>query len=139
MAQPLTRQETDFVRHKADQLSLALKEALLRRSNRQLSQRLARLKPGEPGILTQQELSDLSYQIANPLTSIRGSAELLKLREPELDPHSLRYLSNIERGVDRIQESFEEFLCRTRTGTYPQGNKIHDSQSGEVFSNALLT
>jgi len=136
--QPLSRQEADFVRHKADQLSLALKEALLRRSNRQLGQRLARLKPGGPGILTQEELSDLSYQMANPLTSIRGSAELLRLREPGLGPHSMRYLSNIERGVDRIQEAFEEFLCRTRTGTEPQGTKIHDSQSGEVFSNAFL-
>ncbi len=137
--QPLTRQETEFVRHKADQLSLALKEAILRRANKQLGQRLARLKTEGPGIMSTQELSDLSYQIANPLTSIRGSAELLKLRQPELDPHSLRYLSNIERGVDRIQENFEKFLCRARTGTNFQKNQTGDSRPGEVLSNALFT
>jgi GAF domain-containing protein len=136
--QPLSRQETDFVRHKADQLSLALRGALLRRSNKQLGQRLTRLKAEGPGILSTQELSDLSYQIANPLTSIRGSAELLKLRQPDLDPHSLRYLSNIERGVDRIQQSFDKFLCRTRIGTGSQENKTSNSRSEKVLSNALL-
>ncbi|NIM06704.1 MAG: GAF domain-containing protein, partial [Armatimonadetes bacterium] len=34
--QPLTEEEITFVKHKADQLSLALKEALLRRSNEHL-------------------------------------------------------------------------------------------------------
>jgi GAF domain-containing protein len=134
--QPLTRQETDFVRHKADQLSLALKETLLRRSNKQLGQRLVRLKAGGPRVLTERQLSDLSYEIANPLTSIRGSSELLRLRQPGLDPDSLRYLSNIERGVDRIQESFEKFLCRTRTNTDPEEAKIDHSRSTEVVSNA---
>jgi signal transduction histidine kinase len=110
----------------------------LRRSNKQLGQRLTRLKTEGPGILSTQELSDLSYQIANPLTSIRGSAELLKLRQPDLDPHSLRYLSNIERGVDRIQQSFDKFLCRTRIGTGSQENKTSNSRSEKVLSNALL-
>jgi transcriptional regulator with GAF, ATPase, and Fis domain len=134
--QPLTRQETDFVRHRADQLSVALKGALLRRSTRQLGQRLARLKAGGWATLTQSQLSDLSYRMANPLASIRGSSELLRLRQPELDPDSLRYLSNIERGVDRIQESFEEFLSRTKKSTDPEQAKADHSRSTEVVSNA---
>ena len=141
--QPLTRQEMDFVRHKADQLSLALKEALLRRSNRHLCEKLARLemadKPRRQRVVTGKELSELSYQVANPLTSIRGSAELLRLRQPELDPDCLRYLSNIERGVDRIQESFEKFLDRTKPGTGPEGSEVNDLKPEEVTSDALLT
>lgn len=109
--QPLTKEDVAFVKHKTDQLSLALKEALLRRSNRRLTERLKRFQ-GSKECLTQAqlELSDLSYQIANPLTSIRGSAELMRLREPNLGPSSLKYLNNIENGVDRIKASLESFL-----------------------------
>lgn len=122
--QPLTEQEIDFVRHKADQLSLALKEAVLRRSNTRMNDRLKRLEgsmptarqvpPGRP------ELRDLAYRIANPLTSIRGSAELLKLKESSLSGCSLKYLGNIERGVDRIQESLENFLSSTEYDSQPE-------------------
>ncbi len=117
--QPLTEEEITFVKHKADQLSLALKEALLRRSNEHLNKRLRHLEGSirtkEP-LAPEQQLSDLSYQIANPLTSIRGSAELMRLREPDLSPNGLRYLRNIEDGVDRIQESLEAFLNSVASG-----------------------
>jgi len=115
--QPLTEEETTFVKHKADQLCLALKKGILRRSNEQLKERL---KHSEKAKRTQEnqtkiydELSDLSYQINNPLTSIRGSAELLRIGVPNLSPDSLRYLSNIENGVDRIQRTLEGFLSST--------------------------
>ena len=109
--QPLTKEDLAFVRHKTDQLSLALKETLLRRSNQQLTERLKRFEsPKERLPQAQPELLDLSYQIANPLTSIRGSAELMRLREPNLSPGSLKYLDNIENGVDRIRASLEAFL-----------------------------
>ena len=36
--------------------------------------------------------------------------ELLRLREPDLSPDGLRYLRNIENGVDRIKTSVEHFL-----------------------------
>ncbi len=125
--QPLTKQEMDFVRHKADQLSLALRETAWRRSNQRLNDRLRRFeewsKTAGHASPSQPELHDLSYRIANPLTSIRGSAELLKLRESNLSPNSLRYLGNIERGVDRIRESLETFLSSTECHRQPEAPK----------------
>jgi len=112
--QPLTEEEITFVKHKADQLCLVLKKGILRRSNEQLRERLR--YGGKPQVSADNltkigaGLSDLSYQITNPLTSIRGSAELLRLRESDLSPESLKYLGNIENGVDRIQKTLEGFL-----------------------------
>lgn len=125
--QPVTRPEIDFIKHKADQLSLALREALLKRSNKHLSERLKRLEGPEKGTETAStnpvELRDLSYRIANPLTSIRGSAELLRMKEPSLNPYSLKYLNNIERGVDRIQECLERFLDSVEPSRLPEEQK----------------
>lgn len=124
--QPLTKEDLDFVKHKADQLSLALKGALLQRSNQRLNERLKRSEgSGECRAGGQLELSDLSYQIANPLTSIRGSAELLRLREPDLSPDSLRYLNNIENGVDRIKTSVEHFLSSAAVDAESQEERPH--------------
>jgi GAF domain-containing protein len=125
--QPLTKPEVDFIKHKADQLSLALKEALLQRSNRHLSEKLNRLERSKKSMeFTSKgsvKLWDLSYRIANPLTSIRGSAELLRMKEPSLSPHSLKYLNNIERGVDRIQECLERFLDSAEQSILPEEQK----------------
>ncbi len=112
--QPFTEEETTFVKHKANQLCLALKKGILHRTNEQLKERLKYFDKPKGAAKSRAEtyfgLSDLSYQIANPLTSIRGSAELLKLREPNLSTDSLKYLSNVENGVDRIQKTLEGFL-----------------------------
>jgi GAF domain-containing protein len=115
--QPLTPEEMDFVNHKANQISLALKKGILRRSNERLREELKdyqrRKRTAEDKRKEQSWLADLSYQISNPLTIIRGAAELLKLTETDLGPDSLRYIRNIENGVDRIQESLKELLSPT--------------------------
>ncbi|NIM98126.1 MAG: GAF domain-containing protein [candidate division Zixibacteria bacterium] len=112
--QPLTQDEIAFVKHKANQLCLALEKGVLHRSNERLKERLKHCetpkKTTENQARLESWLSDLSYQISNPLTIIRGAAELLKLTETDLGPDSLRYIRNIENGVDRIQENLEEFL-----------------------------
>jgi GAF domain-containing protein/uncharacterized membrane protein len=112
--QPFTEEEKAFVKRKANQLSLALKKSILHRSNELLKERLKNSSPPK-GVVENQidsslDLSDLSYQINNPLTSIRGSAELLMLKESNLSPESLRYLANIEKGVDRIQKTLQGLL-----------------------------
>jgi GAF domain-containing protein len=112
--QPMTEDETAFVKHRANQLSLALKKSLISRANERLRERMKSSDSGEAvgQIKTKARtwLSNLSYQINNPLTSIRGSAELLKMKEPGLSQDALRYLGNIENGVERIQGRFQEFL-----------------------------
>lgn len=112
--QPLTPEEMDFVNHKANQISLALKKGILRRSNERLKEELRDSQKNKmPAKEKKKDLSwqaDLSYRISNPLTIIRGAAELLKLTETDLGPGSLRYIKNIENGVDRIQESLKELL-----------------------------
>ena len=112
--QPLTEEETAFVRHTASQLSLALKRSLLNRANERLRENLESSKTDqgvrENRARAQAWLSHLSYQINNPLTSIRGSAELLRLKERGLSPDALRYIGNIENGVERIQGRFQEFV-----------------------------
>jgi transcriptional regulator with GAF, ATPase, and Fis domain len=111
--QPLSEEEVSFVTHKANQICLALKKGLLHRSNKQLKERLKSLESHKEEDYNQTQtrlwLSDLSYQINNPLTSIRGSAELLRLSQPNLSADSLKYIRNIEKGVDRIHQSLEEF------------------------------
>jgi GAF domain-containing protein len=112
--QPITEEEAAFVKHRTNQLSLALKKSLLSRANERLRERIESSDSGEEigEIRTRARvwLSNLSYQINNPLTSIRGSAELLKMKEPGLSQDALRYLGNIENGVERIQGHFQEFL-----------------------------
>ena len=112
--QPLTEEEITFVKHKAHQICVALKDGLLFRSNEQLKERL-KSKEGmemvdDVSSQARFRFSDLNYQINNSLTSIRGSAELLRLSESSLSPDSLKYLKNIESGVDRIHQNLEEFL-----------------------------
>ena len=112
--QPMTEDETAFVKHRANQLSLALKKSLISRANQRLRERIKSWDSGEEvgHIKTRARawLSSLSYQINNPLTSIRGSAELLKMKEPGLSQDALRYLGNIENGVERIQGRLQEFV-----------------------------
>jgi signal transduction histidine kinase len=112
--QPLTEEETAFVRHTANQLCLALKRSLLHRANEMLRENLESSKTDqcvrENRAKAQAWLSNLSYQINNPLTSIRGSAELLRLKERGLSQDALRYIGNIENGVERIQVRFQEFV-----------------------------
>jgi K+-sensing histidine kinase KdpD len=112
--QPLTEEEITFVKHKANQICVALEKGLLFRVNKQLKERLKGTEKSEEVAYDQIQvgfgLSDLSYQITDPLTSIRGSAELLKLKEPHLNADSSRYIKNIENGVDRIHRSLEVFL-----------------------------
>jgi GAF domain-containing protein len=112
--QPLTAEEMDFVNYKANQISLALKKGILRRSNERMKEELKDSRKNKMQLQEKKrDLSwqaDLSYRISNPLTIIRGAAELLKLTETDLGPDSLRYIKNIENGVDRIQESLKELL-----------------------------
>lgn len=125
--QPLTEEEIAFIKHKANQLCLALKKGILRRSNEQLKERLKySYKPKESAENQTKayfRLSDLNYQINNPLTSIRGSAELLRLRQTNLSPDSLKYLSNIENGVDRVQRTLEGFLSSATQKTKSKSNQ----------------
>ncbi len=112
--QPLTEEEKAFVEHRANQLSLALRNAVLRQTNERLKGRIRHSGKSKEtaGSRTKERLrfSELSYQINNPLTTIRGSVELMRVRERGLSPDGLRYLRNIDNGVDRIHESLEEFL-----------------------------
>jgi len=125
--QPLTEEEIAFIKHKANQLCLALKKGILCRSNEQLKERLKySYKPKESAENQTNayfRLSDLNYQINNPLTSIRGSAELLRLRQTNLSPDSLKYLSNIENGVDRVQRTLEGFLSSATQKTKSKSNQ----------------
>jgi signal transduction histidine kinase len=54
--------------------------------------------------------SDLKFEVSNPLTTILGSAELLRLKEGNISPENDKYIRNIEKGADRIQKVLEDFL-----------------------------
>lgn len=120
--QPLTPEEIDFIKHISNQVSLALKKSLLGRSNERLREKLKsfeeKREKAEAWSDLPSSLSDLSYEVSNPLTSILGSAELLKLSEPNISPENFKYLHNIEKGADRIQRVVEKFL-----------NSVHSKQN----------
>jgi GAF domain-containing protein len=112
--QPITQQETTFVRHVSSQLSLALKKGLLVRSNERMREELKRFEGTkdrwEGGRHLPSSWSDLKFEVSNPLTTILGSAELLRLKEGNLSPENFKYIRNIEKGADRIQKVLEDFL-----------------------------
>jgi transcriptional regulator with GAF, ATPase, and Fis domain len=112
--QPLTEEETAFIKHMANQVSLALKKGLLLRSNERMREKLKEWeeKKNKMAVGTDfsPSFSTLSYEVSNPLTSILGSAELLKLKEPNLSPENFKYIQNIQKGADRIQKVVEKFL-----------------------------
>ncbi len=112
--QPLTGQETAFVKHTASQVSLALKKGLLLRSNERMREKLKESEENkgkvEPWTDLSASLSDLTYGVSNPLTCILGSAELLRLKESNLSPQNAKYIRNIEKGADRLQKVVEKFL-----------------------------
>jgi GAF domain-containing protein len=111
--QPLIEEETAFIKHMANQVSLALKKGLLLRSNERMRERLKEFEEKRDKVKPWTDLSpslwDLSYEVSNPLTSILGSAELLRLKEPNLSPENFKYIRNIEKGADRIQKVIEKF------------------------------
>jgi GAF domain-containing protein len=125
--QPLTEEETVFIKHMADQISLALKKGVLLRSNERMRQKLRRLEEkentGEIWTDLSPSLSDLNYQVSHPLTCILGSAELLRLKEPNISPDNFKYIRNIEKGADRVQKVVEEFLDSVRSKQNRSPNK----------------
>jgi len=112
--QPLTEEEMAFIKHMTNQVSLALKKGLLLRSNERMREKLKEWEEKknkvEAGTDFSSSFSTLSYEVSNPLTSILGSAELLRLREPNLSPENFKYIQNIQKGADRIQKVVEKFL-----------------------------
>lgn len=60
------------------------------------------------GTLSPSTFSTLYGAVANPLSAILGSVELLRLKQPELNPQSEKYLQVIERGAWRIKEMVEQ-------------------------------
>ena len=112
--QPVTDEEIAFMEHRADQVCVALEKGVLCRNNARLKDMLKRNEMTEelphPHTIDHPPFWQLSYQINNSLTAIRGSAELLRLSQPDLNPGSQKYLKTIEQGVDRIHRNIEEYL-----------------------------
>ncbi len=112
--QPFTQEETAFVKHMANQVSLALKKGLLLRSNERMREKLTEFEEKrdkvQAGTRLYPSCPDLSYEVSNPLTSILGSAELLRLKECNISPENFKYIRNIEKGADRIQKVVKQFL-----------------------------
>lgn len=52
-----------------------------------------------------ERLKGWSRQVVNPLTSIIGSVELIRHKQPELGAEMIKYLGTIERSATRIHES----------------------------------
>ena len=126
--QPITQQETTFVRHISSQLSLALKKGLLLRSNERMKKELQEF--GEKknrlhgGTHPFPFWSDLKFEVSNPLTTILGSAELLRLKECNISPENFKYIRNIEKGADRIQKVLEGFLDSVHSGQDRNSGKL---------------
>ena len=111
--EPLTEAEIGHMKHRANQVSIALKKGLLCRVNARLKEKLRKIDMPKGRSLyhtiDQGPFFDLSYKINNSLTAIRGSAELIRYSMSNLNPGSLKYLKTIENGVDRIHSCLEEF------------------------------
>ena len=68
--------------------------------------------------------SDLKFEVSNPLTTILGSAELLRLKECNISPENFKYIRNIEKGADRIQKVLEGFLDSVHSGQDRNSGKL---------------
>lgn len=111
--QPLAEEEIALVKQIANLVSLALIKGLLLRSDERIRERLKEFKEKldkvDAWTNPSFSFSELSYEVSNPLTSILGSAELLRLKEPNLSPENFKYIQNIQKGADRIQKVLEKF------------------------------
>jgi hypothetical protein len=67
----------------------------------------ARTNSDEAALTT--TLREFHRDIVNPITSIIGSVELIRHKQPELNAASRKYLSTIEGSASRIQESTARF------------------------------
>jgi K+-sensing histidine kinase KdpD len=125
--QPITPEETAFIRHTSSQVSLALKKGLLLRSNERMRKKLKEFEEEKDEVEAWTDLSpslsDLSYEVNNPLTCILGSAELLKAKEPNISFENFKYIQNIEKGADRIQKVVERFLDSVQSKQNRSSNK----------------
>jgi GAF domain-containing protein len=61
-------------------------------------------------------LKNLNREIVNPLTSIIGSAELIRHKQPDLNADAIKYLKMIETSAARVYESTSGFLVRMGRG-----------------------
>lgn len=57
-----------------------------------------------------ERLKGWSRQVVNPLTSIIGSVELIRHKEPTLGAEMIKYLGTIERSATRIHESLRAII-----------------------------
>ncbi len=111
---PFSKEDMDFVNRVALQLSVAVKyfssvqssQAAKRKVN-QTEEPMRRLS----GIENLEGLiSDLSYGLNDPLTSIIGSAELLRLKTGSLDPEIAKYTKMIEKNANKMHEAMRNFV-----------------------------
>lgn len=72
---------------------------------------------GNPGtaVLTDR-LKGWSRQVVNPLTSIIGSVELIRHKEPVMSAEAIKYLGTIERSATRIHESLQTIMTEATEG-----------------------
>ncbi|HWO57660.1 MAG TPA: GAF domain-containing protein [bacterium] len=73
------------------------------------------LDRGESGAATpadalSERLKAWSREVVNPLTTIIGSAELIRLKQADVSPEVSRYLGSIERSATRIHTTLMEIL-----------------------------
>ncbi len=64
---------------------------------------------GDPKAICER-LKGWSRQVVNPLTSIIGSVELIRHKQPELGAEMIKYLGTIERSATRIHESLMSII-----------------------------
>jgi GAF domain-containing protein len=130
--QPLNEEEIALVKHMANLVSLALIKELLLRSNERKIEKLKEFKEKldkvEAWANPSFPFTELSYDMSGPLTSILGSAELLRLKEPNLSPENFKYIQNIQRGADRIQKVLEKF----GDSAYTKQNQTHNSNTNTL-------
>jgi GAF domain-containing protein len=126
--QPITQQETTFVRHISSQLSLALKKGFLARSNERMRKELKGFEEKRNEVEARMSLSplwsDLKFEVSNPLTTILGSAELLRLKECNISPENFKYIRNIEKGAGKIQRVLEDFSEPVHSKQIPDSDKL---------------
>jgi GAF domain-containing protein len=129
--QPISQQETTFVRHISSQLSLALKKGFLLRSNERMKRELRGFEEKTSQLAARGSLSprwsELKFEVSNPLTTILGSAELLRLKECNISPENFKYIRNIEKGAGRIQRVLEDFSEPVDAKQYRDSNKLQTS------------
>lgn len=138
---PISYEELTFVSQLAGELALSLKNKALEHKEEKWHKRLAQEAVDErlKGVTEwAKAFLELKFDINNPLTTIVGATELLKMQK-NLPAQAEKYINLIEKGSGKLQKKLEQFMAYNQelSGS-PEKEQVWEIQADEPVPEEAL-